>query len=76
MKIVVRSWKFNNLAIEPSKILARIRQDLGSKYTRDLIVTIMQDINGKHFKILQVFLLVIKKFFTDFLTCVQITSVE
>ena len=27
---------FKNLAIEPCKILTRIRQDLGSKYTRDL----------------------------------------
>ena len=48
---------FKNLAIEPCKILAKIRQDLGSKYTRYLIVIIMQDHNGKNFKILKAFLL-------------------
>ena len=34
---------FKNLAIELCKILAKIRQGLGSIYTQDLIVTIMQD---------------------------------
>ena len=60
VNIVVRSWKFlsfKNLAIETCKILAKIRQDLGSKYTRYLIVIIMQDHNGKNFKILKAFLL-------------------